>query len=745
MDDNVIRIKISSDNHLGFSESDSVRCDDSFATFEEVLYRAREDKCDLVLLGGDLFHYQKPSRRTLHSTIQLLRKYCYGDNPVYLELLNSEDDTDIFETPTGLPNFLDPYQAVDLPVFAIHGNHDEPSHDRGMESLSALDILSASNMINYFGKMKRVDDIKIKPVCLQKKTTCVAIYALGAMNDERLSRMFEQNKVSFERPESTKYFHILVVHQNADKGRGKKNCLNESYIPEWMDLVVWGNEHECRNELIQTTGASRIYQPGSSIVTSFHDTESIAYPKHMGQFEIMTKAVNEKPLFRLKKDDKHRYTQCRPFLLKDVSLSEVESLNALDTDIETKMTNLLLREAKDAIRECQEHAKLCNNGPPDMIYKLKEPSRVLVRLRVEHTGFSTINPQRFGAQFMKDVANPQNLLYFHKRRKTMKMVGSTSDDVSQIGSKRKARPSSQANNIANHNHEEGEEGEEEPIKIEELVTKALEQGKKKLEMIGTDIMAGALESFVSKMYVTSIPDVVEKAVDSSRKQLYKHNIDDSNQIREFLNELIDNQKTSSETQAKKLKSSNARASTANREEANEKNKESSPESSPSPAPKKRGRTNKASKGATNLVYKTSSRTKRAVTKEMSYNYDDDSDMGEEANYGEGYNDVEEDEDEADNDEFDIVETTKRKPRSKSPPASSTKQRERTTVSKSTSKSTSSKSLRCDDEELSEVEEVDLAESSEEEEVAPVKSTPSGRVLPSWGAKGQKKSLANKWK
>ena len=31
-------------------------------------------ECDLVLLGGDLFHDNKPSRRTLHNTLDLLRK-----------------------------------------------------------------------------------------------------------------------------------------------------------------------------------------------------------------------------------------------------------------------------------------------------------------------------------------------------------------------------------------------------------------------------------------------------------------------------------------------------------------------------------------------------------------------------------------------------------------------------------------------------------------------------------------------
>jgi double-strand break repair protein MRE11 len=69
MDDGVIRIMISTDTHLGYMEKDSVRCDDSFAAFEEVLIKAKAQSADFVLLAGDVFHENKPSRRTLHSTM----------------------------------------------------------------------------------------------------------------------------------------------------------------------------------------------------------------------------------------------------------------------------------------------------------------------------------------------------------------------------------------------------------------------------------------------------------------------------------------------------------------------------------------------------------------------------------------------------------------------------------------------------------------------------------------------------
>lgn len=49
-------------------------------------------------------------------------------------------------------NFEDPNYNIGLPVFTIHGNHDDPG---GAGNLSAVDILSAGCLLNYFGKVSR--------------------------------------------------------------------------------------------------------------------------------------------------------------------------------------------------------------------------------------------------------------------------------------------------------------------------------------------------------------------------------------------------------------------------------------------------------------------------------------------------------------------------------------------------------------------------------------------------------------
>ena len=242
--DSTFTIMVASDSHLGYLDKDPVRGGDSFAAFEEVLKLSKACGADFLLLAGDLFHDNKPSRRTQHKAMGLLRSYAFGDDAVNFKVISDQ----AANFPTGRVNYEDPHCAVGLPIFSIHGNHDDPTREGGVDALCALDLLSVANMVNYFGGSDRVDDVEIHPVLLQKGRSRIALYGLGNMRDERLNRMWQQKKVRFLRPSSSDgetYFSIFVLHQNRDVGRGRNTCVHESMIPIWMDLVVWGHEHEC--------------------------------------------------------------------------------------------------------------------------------------------------------------------------------------------------------------------------------------------------------------------------------------------------------------------------------------------------------------------------------------------------------------------------------------------------------------------------------------------------------------------
>ncbi|PKI65638.1 hypothetical protein CRG98_013933 [Punica granatum] len=397
---NTLRILVATDIHLGYMEKDEVRRHDSFQAFEEICSIAQKKQVDFLLLGGDLFHENKPSRSTLVKTIEILRRYCLNDHPVQFQVVS--DQTMNFQNIFGHVNYEDPHFNVGLPVFSIHGNHDDPA---GVDNLSAIDILSACNLVNYFGKMvlggSGVGQITLCPILIRKGSTAVALYGLGNIRDERLNRMFQTpHAVQWMRPEAQEgcqvsdWFNILVLHQNRVK-TNPKNAINEHFLPRFLDFIVWGHEHECLVDPQEVPGMGfHITQPGSSIATSLIDGES--KPKHVLLLEI--------------KGNQYRPTKVplmsiRPFEYTEVVLKDV-------ADIDPNDQNSILDHLDKVVRNLIEKSSKTNGNR-------SEPKLPLIRIKVDYSGFMTINPQRFGQKYVGKVANPQDILIFSKAsRKT---------------------------------------------------------------------------------------------------------------------------------------------------------------------------------------------------------------------------------------------------------------------------------------------------------------------------------------
>ncbi|KAI9981311.1 hypothetical protein PInf_008967 [Phytophthora infestans] len=507
-----LRVLLSTDNHLGYAEKDPVRGNDSFRSFREILQLAQRQKVDLLLLGGDLFHENKPSRRTLYETMRLLRTHCMGDGDVNFQVVS---DQSVNFPNFGVVNFEDPNYNVELPIFSIHGNHDDPAREGGgdaTQSLAALDLMSAANLVNYFGKSEKVDAVEVFPVLLTKGNTRVAIYGLGNMRDERLNRMFAQGKVAFRRPaeHAEEWFSIFVVHQNRDdKGRGNKNCVPESVIPDFIDLVVWGHEHECQIDVQESLkGNFFITQPGSSVATSLVEGE--AKPKQVAVAEINGQS------FRMTNYDLHTV---RPFKMGEVILSEIEELEPNDPDVTERIGEYLegrvielLHEAEleqqERLRErALEREQRQQESPfplPEVGNGAEEKELVLIRLRVEHTGFPVLVNQRFGAKFVGKVANPNDILLFYRRKKdrinTSDKKASRELEESLLG--RPVRPTPLAS-----------------VTIEDILSKQLRVPERKLTLLPEAQLGIALEKFTLKNNSSAIQEFVDSILDETQREL----------------------------------------------------------------------------------------------------------------------------------------------------------------------------------------------------------------------------------
>lgn len=350
---NTVRILVATDCHLGYMEKDEIRRHDSFEAFEEICSIAEQKEVDFVLLGGDLFHENKPSRSTLVKAIEILRRHCLNDQPVQFQVVS--DQAVNFQNKFGHVNYEDPHFNVGLPVFSIHGNHDDPA---GVDNLSAVDILSACNLVNYFGKMvlggSGVGEITVYPILIRKGSTAVALYGLGNIRDERLNRMFQTpHAVQWMRPEAQEecqvsdWFNILVLHQNRVK-TNPKNAINEHFLPRFLDFVVWGHEHECLIDPQEVPGMGfHLTQPGSSVATSLIEGES--KPKHVLLLEI--KENQYRPT-------KIPLTSVRPFeyteiILKDEADIDPDDQNSILEHLDKVVRNLIERSSKKTVNRSE--------------------------------------------------------------------------------------------------------------------------------------------------------------------------------------------------------------------------------------------------------------------------------------------------------------------------------------------------------------------------------------------------------
>ncbi|KAI9832268.1 MAG: Double-strand break repair protein mus-23 [Sarea resinae] len=402
-----IRILVATDSHVGYNERDPIRGDDSWKSFHEVMCLAKERDVDMVLMAGDLFHENKPSRKSMYQVMRSLRMNCYGEKPCELEILS--DSSENFQGAFNHVNYEDPDINVAIPVFSIHGNHDDPS---GEGHLAALDLLQISGLLNYYGRTPEADNIVVKPVLLQKGMTKLALYGMSNVRDERLFRTFRDGKVKFYQPSTQKddWFNIMSVHQN-HHAHTETSYLPENFLPEFLDLVVWGHEHECLiNPRLNPEMSFHVMQPGSSVATSLVPGE--AAPKHVAILTVTGRDFEVEPI---------RLRTVRPFVMKEIVLAQEKKFKNLAkkennrTEITRELMQIvdeLIEQAKDEWKEAQDRR--------DLEQGLQAPLP-LVRLRVEYTApeggrFDCENPQRFSNRFVGKVANVNDVVQFYRKK-----------------------------------------------------------------------------------------------------------------------------------------------------------------------------------------------------------------------------------------------------------------------------------------------------------------------------------------
>ena len=363
-------------------------------------------------------------------------------------------------------------------------------------------------------------------------------------------------------------------------------------IPEWIDFVCWGHEHECDIELTESVvGTFRISQPGSSVATSLVEGESVrkkvaVLDVREGQFRLTSIPL----------------TQVRSFVVSTVKLAEEPSLDPDDPKVDAKVSKLLEERVRVLIHDAREKrrellvdaqtggnglAKYCQeNHNEDMPLKhtLHKEDEVLVRLKVDHTGFAAVNNQRFGAKFVGEIANPTDILLFH--RKKAEGSGTRTKSIKEIAP---IEPS-----------------EIEEMNIEELIVEQFESNTNKLELFDDKKISQALDSYVGKQEARAINEALDKLLGKQQDRLIKN----EGGIAEDLEEEEDTAKGS----RKKSKKSSGRGRSRDADDYSEEDEVMED----SPVPKSRSKASKKT-----------SRSRATSSRKKSYNESDSDDYIEE--------------------------------------------------------------------------------------------------------------------
>ncbi|RLV92475.1 DNA repair protein rad32 [Spathaspora sp. JA1] len=481
-DENTIRILLTTDNHVGYAETDPIRSSDSHLTFHEITQIANTHKVDMIIQGGDLFHISKPSKRSMFHVMQSLRLNCMGDWPVELEMLSDPSILGQFGV-----NYEDLNINVSIPVFAISGNHDDAT---GEDLLSAMDVLAMSGLINHFGKIPDSENITVSPLLFQKGTTKLSLYGMANVRDERLHRAFRDGIVKFLRPDihTDEWFNFLAFHQN-HAAHSFTSSIPESFLPKFLDFILWGHEHESIPYPVHNPEMEfEVLQAGSSVATSLSEGE--IPDKHVFIMNVRGKDYSIEPI---------KLKTVRPFILKVLELSKTDLIPSVAS--KTDVIEYLTLEMEAAIEVANTKWKELNPERAD-----STPPLPLIRLKVEYSGgYEIENVKRFSNRFVGKIANINDAIQFFKKRQPR--------EQQLANTKTKFNPIEE--NIMNKKSTE--------LQLHDIIGDFLKQTQ--LTLIPEVGLNDAVKRFIENDDKTSLTQYIEKEVKRDTKMLLAVDID----------------------------------------------------------------------------------------------------------------------------------------------------------------------------------------------------------------------------
>ncbi|HID72794.1 TPA: DNA repair exonuclease, partial [Candidatus Micrarchaeota archaeon] len=212
-------IALIADTHLGYPRFE----DDAFRQADRAFTDAA-GKADLILFAGDLFDMKIPRLETLDRAIGIFRK-------------------------------------IDVPVYAIHGNHERRTRDM----VNPVQLIAGAGAFKYLHGTSAT---------FEKNGEKVQVFGLGSVPEEYATAALSKAMERYAPEEGA--FRVLVVHQTLKElipNAGDELSIEHlESLP--FDLILNGHIHKTVKKL-----GGKILIPGSTVITQLkkEETESKGY------------------------------------------------------------------------------------------------------------------------------------------------------------------------------------------------------------------------------------------------------------------------------------------------------------------------------------------------------------------------------------------------------------------------------------------------------------------------------------
>jgi len=211
-----MRIAIISDLHLGYGRF----YEESFTQAQSAFLKAIENRAELVIIPGDIFDTRIPKPEVFSRAFSLFK------------MLKNKN----------------------IPVIAIHGNHERRSIREQVNPVQLLESAEFVKFLHASGEVFEADGEK------------VFVFGLGAVPEDLAMQAIIQTK-----PKPQDVFSIFVFHQTLQEFAPLDKCLSIDELPEGFDLYVNGHLHKKR---IEECAGKKLLISGSTVLTQLRKEET---------------------------------------------------------------------------------------------------------------------------------------------------------------------------------------------------------------------------------------------------------------------------------------------------------------------------------------------------------------------------------------------------------------------------------------------------------------------------------------